>query len=117
MEPDESIRFRPTQESDLPWVLEAEKNEENAPTIICWTHEQHQHTLNDPDKRHWIVEERHAGSMVGFLILAGLDSPHESIELLRSSSQVSRTVMANAPFVRFSVMCLKNRRPTDYGWM
>jgi diamine N-acetyltransferase len=76
------VRLRPTTVADLEYVLAAEHAPENRVFVIPWTREQHGAALSDPDLMHRIVEDAD-GRTVGFLLFAGLASPHRSIELRR----------------------------------
>ena len=75
-----SVWLRPTVETDLEFVLAAEKD--GAPFVSQWTREEHQAALKNSDIDHLIVALAEHQS-VGYLILAGLDSPHRSLELKR----------------------------------
>ncbi len=74
--------LRPTTADDLLFVIRAEQDPENRPFIVPWTHERHAAALEDADIAHLILEHESLGP-VGSLILAGLASPHGSIELRR----------------------------------
>ncbi len=77
------IRLRPSTEDDLAFVLALEEEAENAAFILRWTAEAHRAAMADPDRAHLLVEARDSGQPVGYLILAGLESPHRSIEFVR----------------------------------
>jgi diamine N-acetyltransferase len=77
------IRLRPTDEPDLPFVLDAEAAADNRRYVAQWTHAHHAAALGDPDLRHLIIERLEDQAPVGYLILAGLESPHRSIEFRR----------------------------------
>jgi diamine N-acetyltransferase len=77
------IHLRPTQKKDLPFVLAAERAEDNRKYVAQWTQAMHETALTNPDLRHLIVEHPENHAPVGYLILAGLDSPHQSIEFRR----------------------------------
>jgi diamine N-acetyltransferase len=76
------VRVRPTTVADLEYVLTAEHAPENSVFVMPWTREQHGAALSDPDLMHRIVEDAD-GRTVGYVLLAGLASPHRSIELRR----------------------------------
>jgi diamine N-acetyltransferase len=76
-----AIRLRPTTREDIPFVYHTEHAEENSRFIIPWSMEQHEQCLSDPNRRHLIVEAD--GTAVGYVILAGLQNEHGSIELTR----------------------------------
>lgn len=76
------ILLRPTEVDDLSFVLAAEQDEANRPFIVGWTYDQHRGALFDTNLAHLMVEDE-ADRPVGFIILAGLDSPHQNIEFRR----------------------------------
>lgn len=76
-----AITLRPTAPGDLDFVVEAESAPENARWVSVWTRDQHAAALADPDIAHYIIE--HQGSTVGYVILAGRRSPHDTIEFRR----------------------------------
>jgi hypothetical protein len=75
-----SVHLRPTSPEDLDFVLDAERDPENARFILPWTREQHARALADPDVAHRIIELGSARDRVGFVLLLGLTSPHGSLE-------------------------------------
>lgn len=77
------LRFRPTRDSDLDFVLAAESAPEHRLFVSQWNRADHAAACRDPDRVHWIVEECDPAVPVAYVILAGLASPHRSIELLR----------------------------------
>ena len=79
----EHILLRRTTELDLDFVLEAEGDPAHAVYVGQWTREQHRQALTEADIRHLIVMERTSRLPVGYLILAGQCSPHNSIEFRR----------------------------------
>lgn len=79
----EHILLRRTTEMDLDFVLQAESDPAHSVYIGQWTREQHRQALTEADIRHMIVTERTTRLPVGYLILAGQCSPHNSIELRR----------------------------------
>jgi RimJ/RimL family protein N-acetyltransferase len=77
------VRLRPTMSSDLEFVVSLEQDAENLPFITPWERTQHEAAIRFPDFRHFIIEggaELHA---VGFIILIGCKSRHQSLELKR----------------------------------
>jgi diamine N-acetyltransferase len=76
----QSIKLRKTEETDLDYVLGAEHSEENCPFVIPWSREKHLQALSDPDLAHLIVKVE---TKVGYVILAGLLDPNQSIEFRR----------------------------------
>jgi diamine N-acetyltransferase len=78
-----AIRLRPTTVADLDFVLAAERDPDTEPFLFAWTREQHASALSDPDIGHYIIEPERQSELVGFLLLAGLMSPHDCLELRR----------------------------------
>ncbi len=76
----EALELRKTEERDLDYVLAVEHSDENRLFVIPWSREQHLQALVDPDVAHLIVN---AQTKVGYVILAGLLGPNQSIELRR----------------------------------
>lgn len=66
------VGLRPSNESDLDFVLRLEADPKTAPFIHRWSIEEHRAAIADPDVAHWIVEDVEQGVPVGFVILRGL---------------------------------------------
>jgi diamine N-acetyltransferase len=77
------VRLRPTMTSDLEYVLSLEQDPENLAFITPWERTQHDAAIRFPDFRHFIVEGGEELDAVGFLILIGCRSRHQSLELKR----------------------------------
>jgi diamine N-acetyltransferase len=77
------VRLRPTMQSDLTYVLSLEQDEQNLPFITPWDRTQHEAAIRFPDFRHFIIEGGEGLDAVGFLILIGCRSQHQSLELKR----------------------------------
>lgn len=84
------VRLRPTMQSDLDFVLSLESDDANLPFITPWERTQHEAAIRFPDFRHFIVEGGPALDAVGFLILVGCRSQHQSLELKRMVIQTKR---------------------------
>src|SRR5689334_519849 len=78
-----NIKLRTTREEDLDFVLEAEQAEANRDFVGQWSREQHQALFTNTDSAHLLFETVAEGKPVGFAIVNGLQSPHQSIELMR----------------------------------
>ncbi len=76
------ILLRPTEVDDLSYVVAAEQHDDNNLFITPWTYDQHRGALFGTDLAHLIVEDE-SNQAVGFIILAGLESPHQNIEFRR----------------------------------
>ncbi len=70
-------------QSDLQYVLSLEQDEANLPFITPWDRTQHEAAIRFPDMRHFIIEGGEGLDPVGFLILIGCRSQHQSLELKR----------------------------------
>ena len=77
------VRLRSTTEEDLERVLALEADPDNAPFILRWPRDAHLAAISDPDRAHLMVEARVSGQIIGYLILAAIQSPHRSIEFVR----------------------------------
>lgn len=77
------VRLRPTLQSDLEFVVSLEQDDANLPFITPWDRVQHEGAIRFPDFRHFIIEGGAGLDAVGFLILIGCRSPHQSLELKR----------------------------------
>jgi diamine N-acetyltransferase len=79
----DDVRLRRTAESDLDTVLEVEHAAAQARFVIPWGQQRHRVALGDTDLLHAVIETAAEGRPVGFVLLAGLESAHQSIELRR----------------------------------
>ena len=77
------VRLRPTMTSDLDFVLSLEQDPDNLAFITPWERTQHEAAIRFPDFRHFIIEGGDDLDAVGFLILIGCRSQHQSLELKR----------------------------------
>lgn len=79
----ELVRFRPTRHEDLVYVMAVESQKENSDFVLVWPVEKHIDVILSEDEGHYIIENRTTGERVGYFLLAGLTSPHNSVELRR----------------------------------
>ena len=77
------VRLRPTMSSDLEFVVSLENDLANLPFITPWERTQHEAAIRFPDFRHFIIEGGPGLDAVGFVILIGCRSQHQSLELKR----------------------------------
>jgi diamine N-acetyltransferase len=77
------VHLRPTTPADLDFVVGAEGDPDSAPFILPWTRERHAQALAEADLAHLVIEGPDGHGRAGFVLLAGLTSPHESIEFRR----------------------------------
>ena len=78
----DSVQLLWTEPQQIPFVLQAEAEQENAQYIGQWSATQHINALADADILHLLVKNI-AGEYVGYVILRGLSSPDDSIEFMR----------------------------------
>src|SRR5215813_14765068 len=69
-----------TEETDLDYVLAAEHYPANRVFIILWSRDEHRKAMITPDLAHMIVQGERE---LGYVILAGLQDPNETIEFRR----------------------------------
>jgi len=74
------ISLRKTEEKDLDYVLAAEQDPANRMFVIPWSRDEHRQALMTPDLAHLIVQ---GDRELGYVILAGLQDPNETIEFRR----------------------------------
>jgi len=74
------IGLRKTEEKDLDYVLAAEHEPANRMFVIPWSRDEHRQALVKPDLAHLIVQGERE---LGYVILAGLQDPNETIEFRR----------------------------------
>src|ERR1043166_906584 len=72
----EPVHLRRTTLDDIDFVLDAERDPDSAPFILPWTPAQHEQSLTDPDVAQFIIERTSDHGRIGFVLLAGLTSPH-----------------------------------------
>jgi len=78
-----NIQLRRTLAADLDFVLNAEMADENCAFVSAWTREQHEQSLSNPDVLQLILERCLDQQPVGYIIMAGLEQAHQSIEFRR----------------------------------
>src|SRR5262245_42171287 len=77
------VQLRPTIPADLGFVLDAEADPDSAPFILPWPRERPAQALTAPDFAHRVIEVGGGPERAGFVLRAGLTSPHGSIEFRR----------------------------------
>ncbi|CAG9621508.1 Spermidine N(1)-acetyltransferase [Sutcliffiella rhizosphaerae] len=75
--------LRETEPTDLEFVCSLELDEENEPFIIPWPEEIHEKAIKSTDSFHLMIIDRKSMRPVGYIIIAGLNSAHSSLELVR----------------------------------
>jgi diamine N-acetyltransferase len=76
-----TLRLRATDARDLEFAMAAESDPEASPFVTVWSLPQHERAIEDPDQAHLMVCD--GDEPVGFVLLAGLESPHRNVELRR----------------------------------
>jgi RimJ/RimL family protein N-acetyltransferase len=79
----ETLRFRSTTEQDLDYVVSLEQAKANKRFIMPWEWDQHREALSNTDIAHLIIEMVEENSVIGFVLLAGLENVHQNIEFRR----------------------------------
>ena len=75
------MKLRPTQLTDLPFVLAAESHADNAPFVTQCSQSWHERAIASADYAHFVVEREQRA--VGYIVLAGITNPHRSLEIRR----------------------------------
>jgi len=78
----ETVGLRVAEVRDLIFILAAENHPDNAPFVSTWTQQQHEQALIDRDLLTQVIEGPNH-EPVGYVMVAGLESPHRSVELRR----------------------------------
>jgi hypothetical protein len=64
------IALRQTTEGDLPYVLSAERDQDNSRFVNIWSVDQHRAALSDENMAHMMIESAPDRRSIGFVILA-----------------------------------------------
>lgn len=80
----EAMALRLATTEDLAFITTIEREAAADRFVEGWSLSQHAAALADPDQQHLVVESVDAGGEpVGFILLAGINSPHRCIEFRR----------------------------------
>lgn len=77
------INLRNTMKEDIEFICVLESDIENSQFIIPWSKDKHIKSLTENDILHLIIEDKNNNKLVGYIILAGLTNPNQSLELVR----------------------------------
>lgn len=90
------ITLRPSQPADIPFIFAAENHPDNAPYITQCSQAWHAEAIASADYAHFVIERspsqdgltqnsptQEKRPPVGYIILAGIQSPHQSLEIRR----------------------------------
>lgn len=78
-----NIELRETKETDLSFVIEAERDKLNSLNVDQWDFSRHRDSLMENDIKHIIIYDLKSGNPVGYSIMAGFSGIHKSAELKR----------------------------------
>lgn len=79
------IIFCNTQSQDLDEIIEMEleRDEQNRIYVYSWSKDKHIEVINSEKWMHMTIRNRVSNEIIGFVLLDGLGSEHETIELTR----------------------------------
>ncbi len=77
------VRVRTSLETDIDYIMKTESDPSNSPYVFQWTYDQHKAAMENPDILHLLIEDKETGEPSGYMIVAGVQSHHKSIELMR----------------------------------
>ncbi len=77
------LDFYWTTERDLDQILALEQDQENSSFITPWKREQHLEAFSNRDVAHLVVKTKQDQTLIGFILLRGLEGIDKSIELKR----------------------------------
>jgi RimJ/RimL family protein N-acetyltransferase len=75
------VSLRTSSKQDTAFICRLEQDSENSQFITPWRLEKHESAFDDEDIFHSIIFQNQVA--VGFLILAGIKNPNQSIEFMR----------------------------------
>ncbi len=78
-----AVLVRATTPADLDYVLRLEGDPHNARFITPWSRDRHAQAIEVADERHFLFLGADSREPAGFLLFAGLLSPHARLELRR----------------------------------
>jgi len=124
------VALRPTEHDDLAFVLELERQPENAAFIGQWSETEHAEAIARADREHWVIEASQAPERAGYLISydlrrAGLGVYVKRIVVSTKSRGLGRSALGlfldhafadlSAPFVWLSVFADNTRAQRCYA--
>jgi RimJ/RimL family protein N-acetyltransferase len=83
----DGVFLRRTELEDLDYVLSTEQDPENKRFVFQWSREQHEEAIASDDALHLIVEDAERRKL-GYVIIRGLQNPHNCIEIFRINLSV-----------------------------
>lgn len=79
----EKIALLRTTEADLDFVTALETHPQNRSYVMIYSREQHLGVIAGSNEQHLIIYDKGTNEKAGFVILAGLNNKHGSLELRR----------------------------------
>lgn len=80
---EDSVKIRPTTETDLETIIAMERSGENTPYIRQWPREKHLEALTDNNIGHFVIQADDDKRIIGYIILIGLKNPDKAVEFKR----------------------------------
>lgn len=77
------VQLRHTESRDIATLVAFEQDPANASFIRLWTPAQHEAGIANPNIGHFVVRETESGTMIGHVILVGLESDDHNLEFKR----------------------------------
>jgi RimJ/RimL family protein N-acetyltransferase len=77
------IGLASTRLIDLDFIIQMESEPQNKKYILPYDKARHQEAIESKDEEHWSVWDKEKKELVGFVILAGHENPHHSLEFKR----------------------------------
>ncbi len=77
------VRLRLTQHDDIAAVVAIEQDPQNRNFIAPYSTERHAAAIDQLNEMHLIIEDKMSGQISGFIVLAGLENEHKSLEFRR----------------------------------
>lgn len=97
-----------TEAADLDKVMEIEK--ENSNFVYVWSKERHIQAINDKNWLHGIIKSKKSNQIIGYLLLDGICSEHETIELTRIALNKKNGGFGRKTIILIKKLCFERYR-------
>lgn len=77
------LKFCLTICEDLDKIIEIENDKENSRFVYQWTKDRHIEAIKDENWMHITIKDKNNENIVGYMLLDGIKSKHDTIELTR----------------------------------
>ena len=106
----ELFLFFEATEQDVKWCLMQEDLPENRAFLSTYNLEKFLEAVHHPDLRLYLLKEKNTGNQMGFVLLAGLESPNLSLEIrkiliIEKGKGYGRTVLQSLKKFCFETLC------------